>query len=356
MTTDKAVSGNLAQRIARASAEVGGKLSPDKRNQEQKYDYISSDKMLAVIGQAMAENGIVVLPAVAEHEMQIGQSGSGKSRYDVRVKFDMMVTDGTTSLTLPWYGVGNDFSSPDKATYKAITSGHKYFLSKLFCVGAGNEDGEHDEEKQTVQPRVVKPQPPRNVQPQPSQTQHRPAKLEPAPEFTMSDVGELNPNPPDDLWKPNEYPQNGNGKANGKPAKPAEFVWHVDDEWLGIAAGIIQMGELTGKPADMVTYFTKKHNESDKSMSTSNKDGKGSGQYGFLVSLLDKRYGKNSHRMILSCLCSTPITGDNPPGWKVKDLLDWLQKPDEEVAKTALTHLDTLVEFIKGVVVETEAA
>lgn len=178
------------------------------------------------------------------------------------------------------------------------------------------------------------------------------AALEPEPKISMDSVGEMDPDP--GLWEKN----NGNGKAakqNGKPVKPAEFVWHVDDEWLGIAAGIIQMGELTGKPADLVTYITKLHNESNgKPISVSNAEGKGSGQYGFLVSLLDKRYGKDSHRMILSCLCSTPVTGDTPPGWKVKELLEWLK--DAEANQPKLVHLDTLVEFIKGVVVETEAA
>lgn len=142
---------NLAQRIAKAAASVGGKLSADKKNKEQNYEYISSDKMLAVIGQALADNGIVVFPAVVSDDMIVNQTSSGKNRYDVRVKFDMTITDGNTSLTMPWVGIGNDYSAPDKATYKAITSGHKYFLAKLFCIGVGNEDGEHESEDKPVQ-------------------------------------------------------------------------------------------------------------------------------------------------------------------------------------------------------------
>lgn len=149
---------NLAQRIAKAASSVGGKLSADKRNKEQNYDYISSDKMLSVIGQAMAENGVVVFPSVIENQMIIGQTSGGKSRYDVSVKFEMMVSDGVTTLTMPWLGVGNDYSAPDKATYKAITSGHKYFLAKLFCIGVGNEDSEHEIEE-PVQRRQSAPKP-----------------------------------------------------------------------------------------------------------------------------------------------------------------------------------------------------
>ena len=153
---------NLAQRIAKAASEVGGKLSADKRNKEGGYDYISSDKMLSVVGQALADNCIVVFPSVVEHEMSMGTTSSGKSRYDVRVKFEMVVSDGASTMTMPWFGVGADYGAPDKATYKAITSGHKYFLAKLFCIGVGNEDGEHESEESTQSAQQAKrqPQPP----------------------------------------------------------------------------------------------------------------------------------------------------------------------------------------------------
>lgn len=150
---------NLAQRIAKAASEVGGKLSADKRNKEGGYDYISSDKMLSVVGQALADNCIVVFPSVVEHEMSMGTTSSGKSRYDVRVKFEMVVSDGASTMTMPWFGVGADYGAPDKATYKAITSGHKYFLAKLFCIGVGNEDGEHESEEPTQSVQQAKRQP-----------------------------------------------------------------------------------------------------------------------------------------------------------------------------------------------------
>jgi len=97
----------------------------------------------------MADCGVVVFPAVTEHDLQLGQSSGGKTRYDVRVKFDMTISDGVSTMTMPWFGVGADYAAPDKATYKAITSGHKYFLAKLFCIGVGNEDSEHESEEPT---------------------------------------------------------------------------------------------------------------------------------------------------------------------------------------------------------------
>ncbi len=135
---------NLVQRLAKATAEVGGKLKADKRNAEQGYNYVSADKILAACGQALADNGIAVIPSIVKQEIKIIDRGNGKSRYDATVDLCLKVTDGATSFEEPWYGMGSDYSVPDKALYKAITSGHKYFLSKLFCIGEGNEDSEHD--------------------------------------------------------------------------------------------------------------------------------------------------------------------------------------------------------------------
>jgi len=136
---------SLVQRLAKATAEVGGKLKADKRNGEQGYNYVSADKILSACGQALADNGVVVIPSIVHYDINIIDRGNGKSRYDATVDLVLKVTDGATSFEEPWYGMGSDYSVPDKALYKAITSGHKYFLSKLFCIGEGNEDSEHDE-------------------------------------------------------------------------------------------------------------------------------------------------------------------------------------------------------------------
>lgn len=137
----------LIKKIAAASVEVGGALETDKRNQEQRYDYISADKILTVCGQALAKQGIVIFPALVDENIQIGKTRKGGDRFDVKVDFTFIVSDGSAEMIFPWMGRGADYGVPDKALYKAITSGHKYFLMKLLNVGAGNEDGEHDEEE-----------------------------------------------------------------------------------------------------------------------------------------------------------------------------------------------------------------
>ena len=147
----------LAAKIAAASKEVGGKLRADSRNQEQKYDYISADKILAVCGQALAEQGIVIFPSIVYEHVDMTDRGQGKARYDAEVKFCFVVADGGDKIELPWVGRGSDYSVPDKATYKAITSGHKYFIAKLLNVGEGNEDGEHEAPESPPTPQRTAP-------------------------------------------------------------------------------------------------------------------------------------------------------------------------------------------------------
>ena len=136
---------SLPSRLALAALELRG-WQADKRNKDGNYDYISADAVLHRAGQALGSNGVVIVPAIADHGYDVGTTASGKPRYDAWVFFDMtMVCEGGEILTAKWVGRGTDYTSVDKATYKAITSGHKYFLMKLLCIGVGNEDSEHDE-------------------------------------------------------------------------------------------------------------------------------------------------------------------------------------------------------------------
>jgi hypothetical protein len=147
----------LIAKIAAASIAVGS-LATDKVNASQNYKYISADKILERAGDALAQAGVMVIPSITfEETVQVDYTdnyGKAKSRFDATVHFAMVLADGESQLEVPWRGRGNDYAVPDKALYKAITSGHKYFLMKLLNIGVGNEDGEHDE---VQEPRQAAP-------------------------------------------------------------------------------------------------------------------------------------------------------------------------------------------------------
>lgn len=149
----------LESKIAAAAIEVGGALAPDKTNTQQNYDYISADKVLTIGGSKLANQGVVIFPNIIKEHVETvdrankkeREAGILKHRYDARIKFKMIVTDGEEEMIVFWFGRGSDYNTPDKALYKAMTSGHKYFMMKLLNIGAGNEDGEHDPAPQASQ-------------------------------------------------------------------------------------------------------------------------------------------------------------------------------------------------------------
>lgn len=166
------MSDNLIAKLAKASTAVGA-LRPDKTNTDQNYSYISADKILQRAGDALAEVGVVILPAIISEETTVSEYTNNYNkttrRFDAIVHFMMLVTDGDKELERPWVGRGSDYATPDKALYKAITSGHKYFLAKLLNVGIGNEDGEHEsipqmEAETASQPKDSKAQSSQNGQ------------------------------------------------------------------------------------------------------------------------------------------------------------------------------------------------
>jgi hypothetical protein len=139
------MSNTLAGKIAKASADLGNRLKADKKNtQGGGYMYISADKLIAEAGAVLAANGVAVFPAIIGYNVDGGESSGGKRNYIVTVNFAMTVSDGETNMECPWMGAGVDYGAMDKALYKGITSGHKYFLAKLLNIGEGNEDGEHE--------------------------------------------------------------------------------------------------------------------------------------------------------------------------------------------------------------------
>jgi len=125
---------SLYAKIAQVMANID--IPKTGKNEFHGYDYIESDVLAERLGKAMAQAGLVAIPSI------IGMKREGDI---TRVKMEVKVVDIASgeSVTCTWYGEGQD--KQDKGLYKAITGGYKYFLLKLFMVGAGGEDPEKDD-------------------------------------------------------------------------------------------------------------------------------------------------------------------------------------------------------------------
>jgi hypothetical protein len=240
MTETTARAKTLAAKIAAASADVGGKLKADKRNNEQGYNYISADKVLAVSGQALADQGISIIPQIVGAEIKWIDRGNGKGRWDAHLDLKMLVTDGESEIEVSWAGWGSDYSVPDKANYKALTSGDKYFRMKLLSIGEGNEDGEHenDEDEQRPAPR-------QNGQSRPPQRPAQPPAQQrpPAPATQPAAPDE----PP---FEPDEQPA-----APAQNTAPAAVKANSTTYWNRVAA----LGKANRVTRDQASAIAVKH-------------------------------------------------------------------------------------------------
>lgn len=95
--------------------------------------------------------------------------------------------------------------------------------------------------------------------------------------------------------------------------------------------------EIPENAVKLMGSIREKHKQSgDKFLSVVNKNGQGSGQYGLLVGKIDHICGsKKAHGPVLAALCGVEVSQENPPGWKVKELIDWLQEDSQYRTLTA---------------------
>ena len=145
-TNENNKSNTVVAKMVKAISEIGA-FTADKTNTSQNYEYISADLVLERGGQALAKQGLILIPSILDsktEQVEYTAGSNSKKRIDAKVIFQMTLTDGESMFTESWVGCGSDFSAPDKALYKAITSGHKYFLMKILQISIGNSDSEHE--------------------------------------------------------------------------------------------------------------------------------------------------------------------------------------------------------------------
>lgn len=307
----KAVFGKVAKVMAAVRT-----LAKDGNNTYDNYRYISADNAFETIGKAMADAGLVALPTVVELTTEVGQSAGGKAQLRTLIHGQITLACAETgdTWTSDWYGEGVDRG--DKSINKAMTAMMKYYLLRLFMIGSGEDaDSESPEVEQPTRPAP----------------QHRaarsPANAQRQPPYPPK--AKANPVPEDE----NFYPEDDNPFADVPNHKAKDEA--ISTSAASLYSSDAPMSELASR---LTAKCIELHGTSgSKKLSTTNKDGTGAGQYGLLAGKLDHLTGqKGSHNAMLSALTGENITKDNPPGWKVKEIIDWLndeaKRPSTEQA------------------------
>lgn len=123
----------IAAKLAAAIGEVD-RIGKDGTNSHFKYTYTSAEQVYRVVRKPPLDQGLVVIPSVAESTTQ-GQTTVTK------LHLRLIDTETGESIEAFWMGEGQD--KGDKGPYKAATGGMKTWLKHLFLLPA-DDDPEGD--------------------------------------------------------------------------------------------------------------------------------------------------------------------------------------------------------------------
>jgi hypothetical protein len=123
----------IAAKLAAAIGEVD-RIGKDGTNSHFKYTYTSAEQVYRVVRKPLLDQGLVVIPSVAESVTQ-GQTTITK------LHLRLIDTESGESIEAFWMGEGQD--KGDKGPYKAATGGMKTWLKHLFLLPA-DDDPEGD--------------------------------------------------------------------------------------------------------------------------------------------------------------------------------------------------------------------
>lgn len=136
---------NLRQKLAQVRRKIHN-VEKRGKNTFQNYDYAMASDMAGLLGNALAEIGVIVARRsldIKRSEIEKPNNKGMETRIEISCEYGFLDTDSAEELWQPAYGEGRD--SGDKAAYKAFTGALKYFLIQTFMLATG-DDPEADDE------------------------------------------------------------------------------------------------------------------------------------------------------------------------------------------------------------------
>lgn len=131
----------IAGKLAAAVSDVD-RIGKDGTNSFHKYTYTSAEQVYRVVRGPLLEQGLVVVPSVAESETTSMDSGKGLVSTTV-MKLHLRILDTETGESIEAYWMGEGQDKGDKGPYKAATGAMKTWLKHLFLLPA-DDDPEAD--------------------------------------------------------------------------------------------------------------------------------------------------------------------------------------------------------------------
>lgn len=298
---------NLAGALLKAQGAMG-KLLKDSINPAFKSKYASLAAVLDTVHDPLFDAGLVLYQsATAADGMVIVRSALIHA--ETGESIEEMLPLPVTQQTPQAYG-------------SAITYGRRYLAMAMCGLAPDDDDGEASSKdtRATAQEAQVGH---RN-----GATMKHTAPITKAPQRNAQQATVApRPNPvPDDV----DFGQGGEefddipdaAQSDAAVKAGAHSLLHSDVKLTAIASELIVKCHELDKSSG------------DKALSIVNKDNTGSGQYGLLAGKIDRLTKKDAHGPILSALVGSPVNKETSVGWKLKELIEWMQDDNPKKAKT----------------------
>lgn len=125
--------------VMRSVTSVG----KDARNPQQNYSFRSADAVVAAVGPALREHGVLIVPEIVDQhfdQITVGQRGTTMQFVRLLVAYTVVGPAGDTMRLGPVWGEAMD--SGDKASNKALTAAQKYALCQSLMIPTHDPDAD----------------------------------------------------------------------------------------------------------------------------------------------------------------------------------------------------------------------
>lgn len=111
-------------------------IGKNRKNSKQEFNFRGIDDVYNSLHPILAKHDLFTMLEVLEEKSEERESRSGGALiYRIlKIKYTVYTTDGSFVHGIV---IGEGMDSGDKATNKAMSIAHKYFLMQLFCIPTG---------------------------------------------------------------------------------------------------------------------------------------------------------------------------------------------------------------------------
>ena len=142
---------NLYQKLLKITEEVG-KIEKTGKNSMQGYSFIEQAQVVAELRPQLAKWGVFIIPETVSRSIERFENKKGTITVHANVvsRYTVVNADKPDERFVSEWDGGEALDTSDKATNKATTASHKYYLMKLFNIS--DKDDADAETIETVAP------------------------------------------------------------------------------------------------------------------------------------------------------------------------------------------------------------